>query len=37
VVGALKAKYMDGLTEDDIYHPELMAVLDGKKNISVSF
>jgi DNA segregation ATPase FtsK/SpoIIIE-like protein len=28
---------MDGLTEDDIYHPELMAVLDGKKNISVSF
>jgi hypothetical protein len=30
VVSAIKKKYMNGLSEHDIYNPELMAILAGK-------
>jgi DNA segregation ATPase FtsK/SpoIIIE, S-DNA-T family len=30
VVNAIKKKYMNGLSENDIYNPELMAILAGK-------
>jgi len=26
---------MNGIDEKDIYHPELLSVLDGKKNLSL--
>jgi len=32
IVTSLKAKYMQWLTENDIYHPDVMSALDGKKN-----
>lgn len=31
VVTALKNKYMDGLTEEDIYNPEIVALLENSK------
>lgn len=30
IVDAIKEKYMKGITEDDIYNPELMGILSGK-------
>jgi S-DNA-T family DNA segregation ATPase FtsK/SpoIIIE len=30
VVDALKRKYMQGLTEEDIYNPEIIAALESK-------
>lgn len=35
VVWDLKRRYMNGIDEKDIYHPELLSVLDGKKNLSL--
>lgn len=31
IVDELKAKYMQGITESDIYNPELMALLEAKE------
>jgi len=31
VVQALKNKYMDGLTEEDIYNPEIVSLLENSK------
>ncbi len=36
VVESLKAKYMKDLTEEDIYHPELMSVLAWQKHVSLA-
>lgn len=33
----LQMKYMKGIKEEDMYHPELMEVLDGKATTSVNF
>ncbi|NOZ44354.1 MAG: hypothetical protein GXP45_04390 [bacterium] len=34
VVQRLKHKYMSGLTEDDIYHPEVIKALESKLEIA---
>lgn len=28
IMKALKSKYMNGLTEEDIYHPEIIRILE---------
>lgn len=34
VVATLKRKYMQGLTEDDIYNPEIIAALESKAEMA---
>lgn len=34
IIHALKEKYMQGLTEEDIYHPEIVRVLEGKAELA---
>jgi len=34
VVHSLKSKYMQGLTEEDIYHPEIIAALESKVDVA---
>lgn len=34
VIAALKDKYMKGINEEDIYHPEIVRILEGKAEVA---